>query len=228
MKANEDSVEQTLQIPDEIRIIPYNLSPSLISAYHEYAQSLSDVNFDPELLEKDWSDIGDEETFKRLVVLISLQSSVKTYRFLEKIEKEVEDQYQKNWVRLGLIHAQMLLEQSLMDTTIGFIVSGLGGEGKRLRYNVVIGSTEPITHSLAKAIHQECQSNDQSFDMVCENTFHFQPNYVQLQILVPFQQTPEKLIRLLIDRYDFLDKKYMESNMRFFEKDEIEKWLKTT
>ena len=81
MKANNDTFDQLVSIPDEIRIIPYNLSPKLMKEYHTYVQSLSNVSFDAQLLKEDWSAISDEETFKRLVVMTSLQSRLKPIDF---------------------------------------------------------------------------------------------------------------------------------------------------
>ena len=64
---------------------------------------------------------------------------MEAYRTIEKFFKQTGQELNA-WSALALRECRMLLENELLEEERGFISTGLGGKGKRIRYCFVISS----------------------------------------------------------------------------------------
>jgi len=116
------------------------------------------------------------------------------------------------------------LENQLSDEPIGFISSGLGGKGNKLRYYFVIKSAEKISEEREQFIKDElrliCWNADSEFETI-ENF----GNYVLVKILVSVDYAIGSVIEDLIDRCNFADKEYFCTNVEKPTNELIEQWI---
>jgi len=215
------------ELPKEVRIIPYEIEPQAMLDFQVKIKELHGSEISKDIIEEDWLAIEEETLFKNTLVKAAILGNVEVFRKLEKIEQEYpHDDDRKQWIRLSLLYARMLMEQGLLDEPIGFIVSGLGGEGTRIRFCFVLHSDEVITKSLANLIASEYEELCKDYDAVWENQMDFTTNYIRFTLLMPFNTSPSPLIEEGIEKLTFLDSEYLESNMRLIEEEEINKWIK--
>ena len=90
----------------------------------------------------------------------------------------------EQWSTIALYECRMRLEQELLDEPIGLISTGLGGEGHRLRYLVVLGfrhmcPQEGQQQRMKEMLQYICQRHDSALEQV-----EFHPSYLLVQVLV--------------------------------------------
>ena len=221
-----DPEELFNQMPKNVRIIPFRVSPQLMMEFQQQIQEMNGRPILEDLLEQDFMEIADEKTFKDTLVQAAFIGSVEGFRKLEALEAVIEDgASRKDWARLATLYARMIMEQDLLDDPISFIVSGLGGEDNRIRYCFVLLSDQLITESLARLVASEYEELAPFYDMTWEDSLYFTDRYIRFTMLVPYQNSPSEMIQAGLDKLTFLDKEYMESNMVIPEEEEVDQWL---
>ena len=95
----------------------------------------------------------------------------------------------KEWALLSLRECRMFLESNLTEESKGFVSTGLGGKGNKLRYYFVIGSKDalPFSQRQKKIIEQEFASVCRKHSSLIEE-IQIQKNYSLLKVLIPMDK----------------------------------------
>lgn len=211
-------------IPENVRIISFQADPRLMLDFQDRVKELNGKPYEAEVLEQDWATIEDENEFKDTLVKAAFLGSVEVFRKLEALE--VADENRQSWVELSTLYARMIMEQDLLDEPLSFIVTGLGGEGNRIRYCFVLRSNQLLTESLAGLVGSEYEELAKYYDVTWEDSVYYTPEYIRFTLLVPFDYNPNEMIEEGINKLTFLDKEYIASNMKIPEEEELVNWLK--
>ena len=149
---------------------------------------------------------------------------VKSYRKIEEIIQKRANPELIEFAYVALKFARINLENQLSDEPIGFISSGLGGKGNKLRYYFVIKSAENISQEREQRIQDQlkliCLKSDSEFETI-ENF----GNYVLIKILVSIDFAIGNVIEQLIEKCNFADKEYFCTNVEKPTNELIEKWI---
>lgn len=131
---------------------------------------------------------------KKALSLLAHLGTVVAFRQIEKYSKS-PDKELTQWTLLALRECRMFLESSLGDDDTGFIISGLGGSGDRLRYYFFVLPLleKSFTKTQKDIIRDEftivCQDNNSTIEK-----FYYSDNSVGLTILMPLDVAIGKLI----------------------------------
>lgn len=128
------------------------------------------------------TDVSPEEKKKALVLLANqgtADACLTIRRFVETADSELME-----WGILALEQCWLSVESDLFGRSAGMIVSGLGGEGERIRYFFAVQAKETIELTA----HQEMI--ERSFRMVCKSfdsvleSIKIYPDYATLLVLI--------------------------------------------
>ncbi len=123
-----------------ISILESQVDMEIQLAYFQYSRKLKDTQ-DQEIALKDIALLSDNEVAieqkKDILSRLAKIDNPEAYRAIEKY-RENSDQELLQWSILALQESRMVLETSLLGTTPVFISTGLGGQGDKLRYFVVM------------------------------------------------------------------------------------------
>jgi hypothetical protein len=214
--------------PSEVRIMPFNIEPEYMLEFQAQLDEQIDEAVDEAILEESIWDLPNKEDFKHRIVSIALLGSVASFRYMEKTVAAVDEKterWQEVWIDLGVLHAQMFMEQNLLDTPVGFIISGLGGENNCIRYCFAVRTENEVTEHLASYIHGEFNSFMRNEDAALEESFTFGKHYVCMTVLIPYKASPVEIIEKCIQKLNFLDNDHITSNMHIFTEEELLSWL---
>ncbi len=162
---------------------------------------------------------------KKALLLLAHLGTIVAFRQIEEYNKN-PDNGLKQWTLLALQECKMFLESTLLDESIGFISSGLGGLDNRLRYYfLVLPSTDrPFTKTEKNIIKDE-------FPIVCKGlnsileTIDFFDTFVGLTVLVPLDVAVGTVIETGIKKCnelgDFVFEHYYATNQNKPEQSEI-------
>lgn len=209
-------------VPNEFRVIENQINPERIDEYYEILERLDDIN---ELNKtEELSELKSEKQFKEKLVRLSEIGNVKAYREIEKITKSKKSEI-RDFAFVALKFARLNLENQLSDEPIGFISSGLGGKGNRLRYFFAIKSEEEIGEEqesiIVKELRRVCERNDSEFEEI-EN----HKNYVLVKILVSMDYAIGNVIEELINKCLFVEEEYLCTNVERPTDEFIRKWIR--
>lgn len=174
-------------------------------------------------------DVDDVEK-KKILAELSNTESVEAYRIIERFI-DTKDINLNTWAVLALQHARISLETHLLDEQQIFISTGLGGKGDKLRYFFVCKVKDDLTMTdVQKKVAQT------EFEIIFDNhnsiieEIKFQDKYFSVLSLIPINISVNDIIKLAIDESnqygDFLNDKYLVTNVKVLEKDEIEQYFK--
>ncbi len=138
MTDKNEEIRQFLEsIPDTFQIMETGVDIQTQKEYLDYSESL------------DRGELSDEQTAhlgsmlwaanvpltgkKKALTLLAHVGTVTAYRQIEKY-CESGDPEAKPWAALALQECRMFLESSLLDMSVGFIASGLGGVKDKMRF----------------------------------------------------------------------------------------------
>lgn len=220
-------------IPNEFAVLQKGIDLSLQKEYISFAESVDFNKYsETDVLEeskrlfiKDTS----IESKKEILILMAHLGTVEAYRVVEK--------YLKNsgrdlgmWALLALQECRMFLETYLLEENQGFISTGLGGKGNKLRYCFIISSrTEHLFSRVQKDIIEKifksvCKKHESEIEEV-----DFQDNYFIIKILVPMDIAIGDVIEEGIEECNRIDniisEHYYVTNVRKPDIKEIHKYL---
>ena len=190
MQDKLEEIQKFLEnIPDQFDVLETGIDFKVQTEYTEYSHS-----FDRgELTEKETHALGNIlfnqetpfEVKKKALVLLAHLGTILAFRIIEKYIKN-PDKHLEQWATLALQEYKMLLESSIMEISTGFISSGLGGLGNRMRYYFFL---LPLTDKLftptqTEIIRDELLIVCKELKCILEKT-NFSENYVGMTILVP-------------------------------------------
>jgi len=166
---------------------------------------------------------ADEEITREKLVRIAMRGDVEAFRFLQQIEKEIA-QPLRGWARAALLQAQMQMENSLSDESIALVSTGLGGRDNLVRHLCFVPSVEPLTEGKALFIRQEFETQAQA-DKGQIESFELQPNYVRMQILLPYLQDSRQFALNALENCGFLIGDFWMTSLAEPSPAEVEQWL---
>lgn len=167
---------------------------------------------------------------KECIALLSSIPSVKAYRALETYQADPMEPELKNWSSIALLGSRISLDSELSGKPQTYISSGLGGHDKKLRfYALFISSTrEDFTDVQKKMIEREFRFQLEAVGVDIE-TFEIEDNYFSILLLFPFKTDVRATLQSAIEECnqygDFLDSKFLFTNVKVFTKEEIQKLI---
>lgn len=211
-------------IPDEFRVIENRISSDLVNEYYELLDKLGDENQPVNLMDlENWKDLKSEKGIKELLVRLSAVGDIKSYRKIEEIiqSKNLEI---LDFAYVALKFARLNLENQLTDEPIGFISSGLGGKGNKLRYYFAIKSEKKIERKkelkIVKELQKICGNSESEFEEI-ENHGKF----VLIKILISIDFAIGNVIVQLINNCPFVDEEYLCTNVEKPTIEFVNKWI---
>ncbi len=228
----EQISEAISQMPQQLVIVENSIEPALLKEYFDSSCSFGAlrVKVPPDKITLMTEHLFDTETLlderKRILVVLAHDQTVESYRSIERFVNSEQEGLLKTWGRLALQEARMFLESELLDESHGFILSGLGGKGNKLRYFMALVAAIP--NSLTTYQHQivdlEIQTACREFDAELENV-NFNMDYVSYTALIPLDVPVGDMIEIVIERCnelgDFLSPDYLITNIEIIPDEQI-------
>lgn len=155
---------------------------------------------------------------------------IAAYRAIEAYHKNPVDEELANWSALALTESQLLLDSDLSGEEQFLVSTGLGGVNGMLRFFSIVASKERIEFN---ELQKQIINREFNFRFDCDNIiaeeFSIEKNYIKILLLADLKhdikESFEKIIYECNELGDFLDVKFMLTNVRQFNDEEIEKLL---
>lgn len=155
---------------------------------------------------------------KKLLCQLALVDEVEAFKALERYRK-LPDEQLLSWSVLAYQQSKMLMQSTLLDEKPLFISTGLGGQGKMLRYFIVI-----ITKDYAnfvdyqkKLVRNEFETTFKKSESVLEE-MTCEGNYLTVTGLVSLEVGLKKMISQIIAQCneigDFLNTSVLVTNVK--------------
>lgn len=188
MTDEDEEIRRILEtMPDKFDVMEEGIDIKTQEEYIEISHSFGEG----ELTEQEVIKLGSLlsrnipiEGKKRALSMLAHIGTVVAFRQIEQFSKS-PDMELKKWTYLALRECRMYLENSFGSEN-GFIISGMGGRGDRLRYYFLL---LPLMGKSFSSLHQDIIRDE--FTIVCHDynsvleTLHYSDNYVGLTILMP-------------------------------------------
>lgn len=184
-------------IPDNFDILTAGIDMVTQSEYISFSQKINCVDDQKIVLGKAERLFSKElpvEDKKRILVELAHLGTVESYRAIEKFLKYSGKELEA-WALLSLQECRMFLESDLLDDKKGFISTGLGGKGNKLRYCFVIRSLNamPFSKNQREVILEQFKFMCKDLDVELEE-ISFKENYFRAKVLVPMDVAVEEFI----------------------------------
>jgi hypothetical protein len=212
-------------------------SPIDLSVQKEY-QDLSDsmsidhVNYEEVLAEADRLFVRDTpvEAKKRILILLAHLGTIESSKILQRYLK-VSEGTLNDWAILSLKECRMFLESVLLKEEGGFVSTGLGGKGNKLRYYFIVSTSEGRTlmRSERVTLEEGFKGSSNEYESEIEE-IDFGTDYAMIGILVPMEiavgEVIEEGIRRCNRMGEILTVDYYVTNVKKPTKREISKYLR--
>jgi hypothetical protein len=217
------------KIPENFSILEDQID---IKVQLNYFESSKKVKQNPdskmkisEIREKLFIDTIEIEEKKELIVQLANFDDVEAYRMLEKYFGLVVPEL-KDWCALALQESKMNLESVLLDENQVIISTGLGGKGKKLRYFAVLATKNENNYTplQQKLVEKELDFTLRKREGEIEK-IEFDDTFCTLLAVVPINVSIKDLIGETIEECNqignFIDPKFILTNVKVFTKEEI-------
>lgn len=154
----------------------------------------------PKLKKKLQSEATSRQVKYRTLAKLSAIKSVDSFRAIEAYYKDCPED-ERGFVVLALNQSRHLLENQLLDSSTGLIITGLGGKGKKLRYYflMVLADNQSLGNGIRRLLESEIEEGLQAHESELEQ-IEFTPSYVATTALVPLSKNLADLIEDLTVR----------------------------
>ncbi|MEI6140290.1 MAG: hypothetical protein WCP85_13565 [Mariniphaga sp.] len=229
-KSDENLKKMSVGIPENFEILQEGIDIESLNEYAGYSHSfdrgkLSDketINLGRALIEKKLP----IEARKKILVLLAHLGTIEACRQIEKYSHSPDNDL-KHWTLLALQECRMFLESSIMDESVGYISSGLGGHGNRMRYYFFV---LPLIGASFTQIQKDVIKSE--FEMICSvlnsivENIDFSEIFMGFTVLVPMDVAVGTLIELGINKCnelgEFVFEYYYVGNTNIPDQKEIE------
>ena len=166
---------------------------------------------------------------KKILSLTASSSEIRAFRLLENYMKQPDEEL-ANWASMALMECQMALESDLSGERQIYISTGLGGKGEKLRFYVLLFSSEgaPFESYQREVIEKEFGYYLSKNDCEIERLSIFD-NYVEFVFLMPFLSDMYKILEQALAECNvygsFLSERISVTNVRELNKEEINEIL---
>lgn len=167
---------------------------------------------------------------KRSLTLLASIPDVVAYRSIETYQSSPLEPELKNWASIALVGSRIILNSDLSGKQQVYISSGLGGHNNKLRFFSLF--TTP-THKDFSDLQKEIVEREFKFQLeksdVEIEAFEIRDNYFTILKLFPFDVDVRSILSSAIkecNKYgDFLDRKYLFTNVKVLSDSEITRLL---
>ncbi len=221
LKPNLHLLERIIPVEEQMKYFEYSKN---IRSQHEYINRNYLV---AELFSKD----SDIENKRYSLSMLAGIVDIAAYRAIEAYNKNPDYEELANWSALALMESQLLLDSDLSGEEHFLISTGLGGANNMLRFFAIVPSKDrsEFTELQQQIINKEFQFIFDSNNITIEE-FSIQKNYIKILLLTDLKHNLKKTFERIINECNefgnFLDEKFMLTNVRRFDDIEIEKLLK--
>ncbi len=170
------------------------------------------------------------ERKKECLTLLSSIPDVKAYRAIETYQSSPLEPELKNWSSIALLGSRIGLDSELSGKRQIYISSGLGGHDKKLRFFTlfITSSLENLTELQKQIVEREFRFQLEAADIDIEK-FEIENNYFTILFLFPFKTDVRAVLQSAIEECNkygnFLDEKFLFTNVKIFSDEEIQKLL---
>ncbi|MDR2041541.1 MAG: hypothetical protein LBP98_04405 [Tannerella sp.] len=195
---------------NRLRKSPSQLSEKDCEAYHAQLQSPNTP----------------EKQKKQLLSSLAISKQVKAYRILKQYVAECDTPELNHWAYMALMESRMTLESDLSDEKQIYISTGLGGEGRRLRFFILLlaSSDAPFLDYQRQVIEREF-----AYFLSKENgkleRLTTRERHVELLVLLPIQSNLKYLLEKIVDECNqygnFLSENITVTNVKELSGEEI-------
>ncbi len=174
-------------------------------------------------------DVSIERKKECLTVLSSIPD-VKAYRAIETYQSSPLEPELKNWSSIALLGSRIGLDSELSGKRQIYISSGLGGHDKKLRFFTlfITSSLENLTELQKQIVEREFRFQLEAADVDIEK-FEIENNYFTILFLFPFKTDVRAVLQSSIEECNqygnFLDEKFLFTNVKVFNDEEIQTLL---
>ena len=215
-------------LPDDIYIVEAGIDPKVMTSYQALAEQLPDSNPQHDLAELLVFAKENPERLQAHLAVLGESGEVESYRLLEQLQVELgEDESWSSWLKIAKTHCQLRIENNLLDEPIGFIATGLGGKGRKIRYCFALAASEAQNFNEAKAnfVRQELEALAQESEAEIEE-MNFEAEYLVFTLVLPYKQSLLDLIQGLQQACgNLLAPEFFVTNIRKPSPEEMQAWL---
>ncbi len=167
------------------------------------------------------------ENKKRILSVLASSRQIRAYRLLEDYAKQ-SDSGLVNWAYMALMESRIALESELSDEEHIYISSGLGGRGQKLRFYVLVRSSDKnefLDYQRA-VIDKEFRFYLQKEDCEIER-LTIKENYLDMLFLMPIRSDIRRILENAINECNlygnFLSETFTVTNVKELTRAEVKK-----
>lgn len=170
------------------------------------------------------------ERKKRALTLLASIPDVGAYRSIETYHSSPLEPELLHWSSMALVSSRIILSSDLSGYQQVYISSGLGGQDKKLRFFTLFTTTDrqSFTDLQKEIVEREFTFQLKKADVVIEK-FEIRENYFTILMLFPFNKDGRTSLNEAVtecNQYgNFLDTKFLFTNVKMLSEKEIEKML---
>lgn len=170
------------------------------------------------------------ERKKRSLILLASIPDVGAYRSIETYHSSPLEPELSHWASMALVSSRIVLSSDLSGQQQIYISSGLGGQDKKLRFFSLFTTIDrqPLTDLQKEIVTREFTFQLEKADVIIEK-FEIKANYFTIQILFAFDSDARSCLDAAVNECNqygnFLDKKFLFTNVKVLSEAEINKLL---
>lgn len=186
---------------DNINILEQSIDTNVQLEYFEFSRKLNSIKSEEDIIrDKDIlfdSNLSISGKKSALVELASL-NNIEAYRTIEKYLNQPNINLY-DWACLALQESKLNLETSLLDESKALITTGLGGKGLKLRYFIVLFSSQghELTSVQKEIIQKELNFFFSKYGAELEDVV-FDESFASILAMVPIKVHLQKLFKKVI------------------------------
>lgn len=186
---------------DNINILEQSIDTNVQLEYFEFSRKLNSIKSEEDIIrDKDIlfdSNLSISGKKSALVELASL-NNIEAYRTIEKYLNQPNINLY-DWACLALQESKLNLETSLLDESKALITTGLGGKGLKLRYFIVLFSSQghELTSVQKEIIQKELNFFFSKYGAELEDVA-FDESFASILAMVPIKVHLQKLFKKVI------------------------------
>ena len=218
--------------PNNFNILEYQIDLNLQLEYFEFALELNrNEGRDKTLKSRDllFDNYFPVDEKKKLLLKLAAIDKVEAFRTIERFAALKHPELYE-WAILAQQESRMLLESFLLDESQVFISTGLGGQGNKLRYFVVITSKsgKHFTSVQKQVIRKEFEFAVQKYNAELEE-LNFADTFSTILVLIPIDVSIKSVfneaIRECNQLGNFLTSDFIVTNVKILSNKEIEQFF---
>lgn len=174
---------------------------------------------------------SDIEDRRYCLVMLAGIVDIAAYRAIETFHSSPLDPELKNWSAMALTESRILIDSDLSGEQQILVSTGLGGSNNSLRFFSIVASKDRTDFNdlQREIIDREFRFGLEHNQITIED-FSIKENYARLLLLSDLKHDLRSILSKIIKECnelgDFLDEKFMLTNVKAFDDTEIERLLK--